>query len=142
MATFPCSICEASFASPKDLGTHILQKHCEATNEHKQEAKEEPIDVEEEKSLVMDVDPLDHPGTIMAHSAGHNGTMAHSAGHSNGGESNSDIPATQCLDDTILPVLPRSPSLEEQKQKFMMYHLATDPSNFMRYLYFRFKNKF
>ena len=114
MATFPCSICEASFASPKDLGTHILQKHCEATNEQHKQEKEEPIDVEEEKTLVMDVDPLDHPG---------------------GGESNSDIPATQCLDDTILPVLPRSPSLEEQKQKFMMYHLATDPSNFMRYVY-------
>ena len=75
----------------------------------------EMVDVEEEKTLVMDVDPLDHPGS--------------------GDTSNSDIPATQCLDDTILPVLPRSPSMEEQKQKFMMYHLATDPSNFMRYIY-------
>ena len=28
-ANFPCSICEATFHSPKDLGTHILQQHCE-----------------------------------------------------------------------------------------------------------------
>ena len=38
----------------------------------------------------------------------------------------------QCLDDTILPVLPRSPSLDEQKQRFIMYNLPTDPNNFMR----------
>ena len=38
----------------------------------------------------------------------------------------------QCLDDTILPVLPRSPTLDEQKQRFIMYKLPTDPNNFMR----------
>ena len=118
-----CTYSYFFYFSPKDLGTHILQKHCEATNEtvtitsDKKEAKEEAI-IEEEKTLVMDVDPLDHHRD--------NKSIEHQQ------ESNSDIATTQCLDDTILPVLPRSPSLEEQKQKFLMYHLQTDPPNFMR----------
>ena len=116
MATFPCSICEASFESPKDLGTHILQKHCDQVT--KSEKKEEAV-IEEEKTLVMDVDPLDYQDQTQ---------------NASNDISNSDIATDQCLDDTILPVLPRNPSMEEQKQKFMMYHLSTDPPNFMRYV--------
>ncbi len=117
-ASFPCSICEVTFTSPKDLGTHILQQHCEEATP-KVTTKKEPEDVativETEKSIVMDVDPL----------AG-NDTEDNNATN---GDKLSD---TQCLDDTILPVLPRAPTLDEQKQRFIMYNLPTDPSNFMR----------
>ena len=67
------------------------------------------LTVEDEKSIVMDIDPLAH-------------------------ESEEKLAENQCLDDTILPVLPRSPSLDEQKQRFIMYNLPTDPANFMRYV--------
>mgnify|MGYP007015523033 FL=1 len=39
----------------------------------------------------------------------------------------------ESLDDTILPVLPRAATMEETKQRFLMYNLPADPPNFMRY---------
>ena len=102
MADFPCSICPQKFSSPKDLGTHILQLHCEV----EATPKKEPVEVEEEKTIVMDVDPLAH--------------------------NNESIEDLSSLDDTILPELPRSPTLDEQKQRFIMYNLPSDPANFMR----------
>ncbi len=36
------------------------------------------------------------------------------------------------LDDSILPVLPRQPTQEEHRQRFLMYNCPTDPPNFMR----------
>lgn len=101
---FPCSICEAAFNSPKDLGTHILQQHCEEATPKKEPPEETVIDVE--KTLVMDIDPLAHEDKKIAEE--------------------------QCLDDTIMPVLPRPPTLDEQRQRFIMYNLPTDPANFMR----------
>ena len=71
-------------------------------------SKEELAVIEAEKTIVMDVDPL---------------------ANNDEEEKLLDI---QALDDTILPVLPRAPSLDEQKQRFIMYNLPTDPANFMR----------
>ena len=50
-------------------------------------------------------------------------------------DNNKKLAENQCLDDTILPVLPRSPTLDEQKQRFIMYNLPTDPNNFMRWIW-------
>lgn len=102
MAAFPCSICEDSFKSPKELANHILQQHCET------EKLEEKVEVDGAKTIVMDVDPLEH------------------------GVKKEISQEELDLDDTILPVLPRAPTGEEQKQKFLMYSLPEDPANFMR----------
>ena len=32
---YPCCICETILCTPKELGTHILQKHCEQTESNK-----------------------------------------------------------------------------------------------------------
>lgn len=53
-AKYPCSICEASFCNPRDLGTHILTSHCEDKSQEVVEARLDP-----RESIVMDVDPLD-----------------------------------------------------------------------------------
>ena len=33
--TFPCCICETIVFSPKELGMHILEKHCDDTESNK-----------------------------------------------------------------------------------------------------------
>ena len=125
----PCSICEAKFENPKDLGTHILQQHCSdvppsSTKEDapvspkptvptvpKTECKKEPVEIETEKSIVMNVDPLvDNTAKQIS----------------------TPKEMDETLDDTILPVLPREATMEEQKQRFLMYNLPSDPPNFMR----------
>ena len=63
MVALPCSICEAKFDNAKDLGTHILQQHCKdvpstTSTEPLPECKKEPVEIQTEKSIVMDVDPL------------------------------------------------------------------------------------
>ena len=127
----PCSICEAKFENPKDLGTHILQQHCQdvppseksVTTEEdiKTEVKNEPVEIQTEKSIVMDVDPL--VDTSIAETS----TPSTSTSPKSILKEMDDN-----LDDTILPILPRDPTAEEQKQRFLMYNLASDPPNFMR----------
>lgn len=122
----PCSICEAKFENPKDLGTHILQQHCSDVPPSttkveevpppaipKTECKKEPLEIQTEKSIVMNVDPL---------------VDTNSQNHVLSTPKEMD----ENLDDTILPVLPREATLEEQKQRFLMYNLPSDPPNFMR----------
>ena len=31
-SSVPCSLCEATFGNPRELGTHILTAHCEDAN--------------------------------------------------------------------------------------------------------------
>ena len=120
----PCSICEAKFENPKDLGTHILQQHSSdvppstappksppSPTVPKTECKKEPVEIETEKSIVMNVDPLVDTGAKPV---------------------STPKEMDETLDDTILPVLPREATMEEQKQRFLMYNLPTDPPNFMR----------
>ena len=119
MVALPCSICEAKFDNAKDLGTHILQQHCkDVPSSTSTEVKKEPVEIQTEKSIVMDVDPLVVEKTEETISP--------------------VVPSTpkemdESLDDTILPVLPRAATMEETKQRFLMYNLPADPPNFMRY---------
>ena len=123
MVALPCSICEAKFDNAKDLGTHILQQHCKdvpssTTSTEALPVKKEPVEIQTEKSIVMDVDPLVVEKTEETITP--------------------VVPSTpkemdESLDDTILPVLPRAATMEETKQRFLMYNLPADPPNFMRY---------
>ncbi len=70
-------------------------------------------EAEASSSIVMNVDPLDHVAKRE--------------------EPEVSQQNLQDLDDSILPVLPRQPTVEEHTQKFMMYSVPTDPPNFMRY---------
>ena len=69
----------------------------------------EKVEVDGAKTIVMDVDPLIHSVKV-----------------------EDNVEHEETLDDTILPVLPRTPTVDEQKQKFLMYSLPEDPANFMR----------
>jgi hypothetical protein len=147
---FPCSICDEICNSPKDLGTHILNAHCHntttasetttTTNNNKTKEENAVIEAISDKAIVMDVDPLDHMASMSNGSRSGFAALVKSENnittHNSGAAGT--FPDQTLLDDTILPVLPRQPSIEEQKQKFLMYNLPSDPANFMRYVYFLF----
>ena len=128
MVALPCSICDAKFENAKDLGTHILQQHCKdvpSTTTPSSppppvtECKKEPVEIQTEKSIVMDVDPL-----VVEKVEEKEAPVVLSTPKE----------MDESLDDTILPVLPRAATMEEQKQRFLMYNLPSDPPNFMRYV--------
>jgi len=129
---FPCSICDAAFSNPRDLGTHILTDHCDQENEdddlREKSSKKRKLSIEDEpsspflfnnnnggtnsiieahldphKSIIMAVDPLEH------------------------GDINIE-PVTSSAGTVSLANLPRDPTPDEQKQKFMIHSLSPAPS--------------
>ena len=116
---YPCSICDAGFSNPRDLGRHILTDHCEDeddTNTNKPNNKRKSPDsfnnnngtssiieahLDPHKSIIMAVDPLEH----------------------------GDVTDTVTPSGTIsLANLPREPTADEEKQKFMIHGLSPGPS--------------
>jgi hypothetical protein len=113
---YPCSICDAGFSNPRDLGRHILTDHCEDEDDTKTNNKRKSPDtfnnnngvssiieahMDPHKSIIMAVDPLEH----------------------------GDVPDTVAPSGTVsLANLPREPTADEEKQKFMIHALSPAPS--------------
>jgi hypothetical protein len=112
---FPCSICAASFSNPRDLGKHILTDHCDDDNDDDKSTSVSPppsqngtgngigtiieAHLDPGKSIIMAVDPLEH------------GDVTESV----------TSPAVEAVTAMIsLSNLPRSPTADEQRQKFMI----------------------
>jgi hypothetical protein len=120
---FPCSICEAAFANPRDLGTHILTDHCNNEDSSLQPDSRSPspppaaanpslngcstiieAHLDPCKSIIMAVDPLEHEDMSET-------------------ESSAASPGSVSLTN-----LPREPTSDEQRQKFMVTSAAASPS--------------
>ena len=124
---FRCSLCESSFSNPRDLGKHILTDHCDDDNDNDSSDGQStsvsplPTPVPENgigtiieahldpgKSIIMAVDPLEHDDIAEP-------------------ESSVASPLSDAATSLIsLSNLPRSPTADEQRQKFMIASMTSD----------------
>ena len=129
---FPCSICETSFSNPRDLGKHILTDHCNDDDDDEADANE----IEDQKSTSVSPQPSNHGfgnglGTIIeAHLDPGKSIIMAVDPLEHGDMSDYAEPETSLIIEDVtssvsLANLPRSPTSDEQKQKFMIASSAS-----------------
>jgi hypothetical protein len=138
---FPCSICSVAFSNPRDLGKHILTDHCD------EEDDEDDIshnDVEDNMLTSGNVvgfnitnNGIDDKKSTSGLNNNNNGGNAIIEAHLDPQRSiimavdpleHGDVSEPAMTTSVSLSNLPREPTCDEQKQKFMIHSLSPAPS--------------
>lgn len=121
VSSVSCSLCPETFLGAKELGLHILAAHCES-----QKTQEDVEDADEEENVVVDGNPgLFMEVDVVEGSSAKDGVVLRSTP-----TTISPRQQQQPQQQQGLPALnlPRQPTAQEVKQKFMIYKLS-DTSN-------------